>query len=80
MSTVLLQKLMNDLDDVKSALTTQNYLNLCALLQVMYEANKMEATCDDDILARNIRASRRSATDSFRIVISTFRKLQEAGL
>ena len=52
----MLHGFINELDDVKSVLTTQDYLELCAALKVLHESKEMEATFNDDTFSRNIRA------------------------
>ena len=73
----MLHGFINELDDVKSVLTTQDYLELCAALKVLHESKEMEATSNDDAFSRNIRAVRRKACGAFRRVLSRLRRLQE---
>jgi len=74
----MLHGFINELDDVKSVLTTQDYLELCAALKVLHESKEMEATSNDDAFSRNIRAVRRKACGAFRRVLSRLRRLQES--
>ena len=74
----MLHEFINELDDVKSVLTTQDYLELCAALKVLHESKEMETTSNDDAFSRNIRAVRRKACGAFRRVLSRLRRLQES--
>ena len=74
----MLHEFINELDDVKSVLTTQDYLELCAALKVLHEVKEMETTSNDDAFSRNIRAVRRKACGAFEESLR-LRRLQKVG-